>query len=51
MGYGQEIDIDAAAGIEGWVAESKWWKGRKVGVSVVECLLKQARQLQEKREL
>ena len=51
MGYGQEIDIYAAAGIEGWVAESKWWEGRKVGVSVVKLLLEQAQQIQEKREL
>ena len=51
MGLGMEIDIYAAAGIEGWIAESKWWEGKKVGPSVVERLLEQAQQLLERKEL
>lgn len=51
IGLGMEIDIYAAAGIEGWLAESKWWEGRKVGTSVIENLLKQAKQMKEKKEL
>jgi hypothetical protein len=51
IGLGQEIDIYAAAGIEGWIAESKWWEGKKVGLSIVERLLEQAKQLKDRQEL
>jgi len=34
-----EIDVEAAAGKEMWICESKWWKGKKVGVKEVESLL------------
>ena len=37
-----EIDIHAGAGIEQWVAESKWHKGRKVGIKEIKKLLKKA---------
>lgn len=50
-GLGMEIDIYAAAGIEGWIAECKWWEGRKVGVKVVEQLQQQAALLREKKDL
>ncbi len=51
IGLGMEVDIYAAAGIEGWIAESKWWEGRKVGVKVVEQLQEQAQKLKEKKDL
>jgi len=40
-GKGLEIDIFADAGKEIWLAESKWWDGRKVGVDVVQKILAQ----------
>jgi len=33
-----EIDVEAAAGREMWICESKWWRGRKAGVKEVESL-------------
>jgi len=41
-GADAEIDIHAGAGIEQWVAESKWHKGRKVGIKEIKKLLKKA---------
>jgi len=38
-GAGTEIDVHGAAGIEQWVAESKWWQDRKVGISEIKKLL------------
>ncbi len=49
-GKGLEIDIYAAAGIEIWMAKSKWWRGRKVGVKVVETLLEQAQEVRRREE-
>lgn len=49
-GKGLEIDIYAAAGKEIWLAESKWWRGRKVGKKVVETLLKQAQEVRRREE-
>ncbi len=43
-----EIDVEAAAGKEMWICESKWWRGRKVGVPEVESLLRKAELLREK---
>ena len=51
MGLGVELDVYAAAGIEGWLAESKWWEGRKVGVKVVERLLEQAAEINQRKDL
>ncbi len=50
---GLEVDIYAAAGREIWIAESKWWTGRKVGVKVVRHLVAQAEEVgrREKRTL
>ncbi len=50
-GAGMEIDIYAAAGIEAWIAESKWHEGRKAGIKIVKHLLEQAEQIKEKKEL
>jgi hypothetical protein len=41
-GPDKEIDIHGAAGIEHWVAESKWYHDRKVGVPLVKKLLEKA---------
>ena len=43
-----ELDVEAAAGKEMWACESKWWRGKKVGVSEVESLLHKAELLREK---
>jgi len=51
MGLGMEVDIYAAAGIEGWLAESKWWNQKKVGISVVEQLLEQADEINQRKGL
>ncbi len=34
-----EVDVYAAAGSEVWLCESKWWRGRRVGVGEVRSLL------------
>jgi hypothetical protein len=47
-GKHQEIDIYAAAGLDVWLAESKCWTDRKVGITVVQHLLEQAQQLRER---
>ena len=51
MGLGMEVDIYAAAGEQGWLAESKWWESKKVGPSVVERLLEQAQELNRRKGL
>ena len=38
-GKDMELDIEAAAGSEIWIGESKWWKDRKAGVHDVEILM------------
>ncbi len=43
-----ELDVEAAAGKEMWICESKWWRGRKAGVKEVESLLYKSRLLREK---
>ncbi|MBF0202689.1 MAG: hypothetical protein HQK66_15585, partial [Desulfamplus sp.] len=47
---GLEIDVEAAAGQEMWICESKWIETRKVGVEDVELLLKKARLLHKKED-
>ncbi|MFQ5615905.1 MAG: hypothetical protein ACE5GO_05535, partial [Anaerolineales bacterium] len=47
-GKGLEIDIYADAGKEVWLAESKWWAGRKVGVEVVQTLLAQGEEVRRR---
>ncbi|RKZ47180.1 MAG: hypothetical protein DRR00_22415 [Candidatus Parabeggiatoa sp. nov. 3] len=51
IGLGMEVDIYAAAGIEGWVAESKWWDNKKVGPSVVESLFEHAQEINQRKGL
>ena len=41
-GAGSEIDLHGGAGIEQWVAESKWRRGHKVGISDLQVLLDKA---------
>ncbi len=43
-----EIDVEAAAGEEMWICESKWWREKKVGVKEVESLLYKGGLLKEK---
>ena len=43
----QEIDVYAAAGAEVWIAESKWWTDRKVGLNEIDILLKKADRVRE----
>jgi hypothetical protein len=45
-----EIDIHGGAGIEQWVAESKWIAGRKVGVKDIKLLLNKAELVQKDRD-
>ncbi len=35
----KEVDVYAGAGIEVWLCECKWWRGRKVGRAAVTALL------------
>jgi len=44
-----EIDVHGAAGIEHWVAESKWWRDRTVGISLVKKLLDKAEIVKKER--
>jgi len=43
-----EIDLEAAAGKEMWIGESKWREGRKAGVREVESLLRKGELLRER---
>ncbi len=43
-----ELDVEAAAGMEMWICESKWWRSSKAGVKEVESLLYKGRLLREK---
>ncbi len=43
-----EVDIYAAAGLDIWIAESKWWTKSKVGPRSVERLLAQAEMVRER---
>ena len=44
-----EMDVEAAAGEQMWICESKWWRGRKAGVKEVESLLYKGRMLKENK--
>ena len=44
-----EMDVEAAAGEQMWICESKWWRGRKSGVKEVESLLHKGRLLKENK--
>jgi hypothetical protein len=47
-GAGMELDLEAAAGQEVWIGESKWQADRKVGRGEVETLLHKAERVREK---
>lgn len=49
IGPDKEIDIHGAAGVEHWVAESKWYQDRSVGVSLVKKLLEKADVVKKER--
>ena len=49
-GNALEIDIHAGAGIEQWVAESKWQQGHKVGVAELKKLLEKAEIVKKDRK-
>jgi len=49
-GAGSEIDVHGGAGIEQWVAESKWLSDRKVGISLIKKLLDKAEMVKKDRE-
>ncbi|VFN00675.1 MAG: hypothetical protein BECKG1743D_GA0114223_106181 [Candidatus Kentron sp. G] len=42
IGPDREVDVHGAAGLEHWVAESKWYRDRLVGMAPIEKLLKKA---------
>lgn len=48
-GAGIEIDVHGGAGIEQWVAESKWVEDRKVGVKDIKELLQKAKIVKKDR--
>jgi hypothetical protein len=48
VGEGMELDLEAAAGREVWISESKWQRGRRVGRAEVETLLHKAERVREK---
>ncbi|KHD08481.1 hypothetical protein PN36_16335 [Candidatus Thiomargarita nelsonii] len=50
IGKDMEIDLHGAAGIEHWVAESKWWRDRTVGISLVKKLLNKAEIVKKERK-
>ncbi len=43
-----ELDVEAAAGKEMWIGESKWWRSRKAGVEEVRSLMHKAVRLRER---
>jgi len=48
-GAGAEIDVHGGADIEQWVAESKWFSGRKVGIAEIKEVLFKAEIVREDR--
>ncbi len=50
VGSNKEIDVHGAAGIEHWVAESKWYTDRKVGLELVKKLLNKAALVKKERK-
>jgi len=49
-GAGSEIDVHGGAGMEQWVAESKWQRGRKVGPGDIQKLLDKAEVVKRDRQ-
>ncbi len=49
-GAGTEIDVHGGAAIEQWVAESKWYHDRKVGVVEIKKLLEKAEVVKKDRQ-
>jgi len=47
-GKGIEIDIYAAAGSEVWIAESKWWEQKKVGIKSIQILQQQIERVRDR---
>jgi hypothetical protein len=47
-GAGMELDIEAAAGAEVWIGESKWQRERSIGRAEVETLLQKAERVRQK---
>jgi hypothetical protein len=47
-GKDMELDIEAAAGSEIWIGESKWWKDRKAGIHDVEILINKGELFRQK---
>ncbi len=45
-----EVDIYAGAGMDVWIAESKWWTKNKVGPDSVKRLLAQAEMVREREK-
>ncbi len=52
LGEGKDLEVDiyAAAGMDVWIAESKWWTKNKVGPDSVKRLLHQAEMVREREE-
>jgi hypothetical protein len=48
-GEGMELDIEAAAGVEVWIGESKWQRQRPAGRAEVETLLQKAARVRQKQ--
>ena len=48
-GSDMEIDVYAAAGSELWIAESKWWTNRTVGLNAVQILNQKSEQVRSFR--
>jgi hypothetical protein len=48
-GKGLELDIFATAGTEVWIAQSKWWHGKKVGLKAIKQLLQQAEIVKQRK--
>lgn len=49
-GKESEIDVHGGAGLEQWVAESKWYQDRKVDMSLVKKLLDKAKMVKKDRQ-
>ena len=49
-GKNMEVDIYGGAATEVWMAESKWWTGRKVGPDAAEHLLRQGEIVKEREK-
>ncbi|KPA09561.1 hypothetical protein MHK_010236, partial [Candidatus Magnetomorum sp. HK-1] len=47
-GHGMEIDIYATAGLDQWIAESKWWSKKPVDASVVKNFIALGERVKEK---